>query len=101
MKFLRIIPVLSLVAFLGTLTLASADSFDSDTATIKKSTDKTAKVMVGKDTYMAPVTFADGADWSMVKDHYEVSDAVVAGLAKHKIVISIGSDGTASFTRKK
>jgi hypothetical protein len=30
-----------------------------------------------------------------------VADSVVAGLAKHKIGISIGSDGTASFTRKK
>jgi hypothetical protein len=101
MNYLRIVCLLSFVAFLGTVKLASADSFDSDTATIKKATAMSAKVMVGKDTYMAPVTFADGADWSMVKDHYEVSDAVVAGLAKHKIVISLGADGTASFTRKK
>lgn len=101
MKYLRLIPILSLVAFLGTFTLASAGSFDSDTATIKKDTAKTVKVMVGKHTYVAPSSFADGANWSMVKDHYEVSDAVVAGLAKHKIVISIGTDGTASFTRKK
>jgi hypothetical protein len=101
MKHFRLLPILSLVAFLGTFTLASADSFDSDTATIKKDTATTVKVMVGKDTYVAPITYTDGADWSAVKDHYEVSDAVVAGLAKHKIVISIGADGTASFTRKK
>ncbi len=101
MKHLRLLTVLSLAAFLASVTLASADSFDSDTATIKKDTAKTAKVMVGKATYMAPVTFADGADWSMLKDHYEVSDAVVSGLAKHKIVISIGADGSVSFTHKK
>ena len=101
MKYLRILPVMTLIAFLGSITLAAADSFDSDTATIKKDTAKTVKVMVGKETYVAPITFADGTDWSAVKDHYEVSDAVVAGLKKHKIVISIGADGTASFTRKK
>ena len=101
MKYPRVLPIVALLALLGTATVASADSFDSDTATIKKSTDKTAKVMVGKETYVAPIRFADGADWSMVKDHYEVSDAVVAGLAKHKIVISIGADGGVSFTRKK
>jgi len=101
MKFLRIIPVLSLLAFLGTFTLASADSFDSETATIQKASATSAKVMVGKDTYTAPISFADGADWDAVKDHYEVADSVVAGLAKNKITISIGSDGTASFTTKK
>jgi hypothetical protein len=97
----RLILSLSLVAFLATVSLASADSFDSETATIQKATASTAKVMVGKETYMAPITFADGADWSAVKDHYEVADSVVAGFEKHKIAISIGSDGTASFTRTK
>ena len=97
----RLLLSLSLVAFLATVTIASADSFDSETATIQKATASTAKVLVGKETYTAPISFADGADWGAVKDHYEVADSVVAGLAKHKIAISVGSDGTASFTTKK
>jgi hypothetical protein len=101
MKFTRLALVLTFAAFFATFTAASADSFDSATATIQKSGPHTAKVMVGKETYMAPIHFADGADWSMVKDHYEVADPVVAGLKKHKIVISVGADGGASFTRKK
>jgi hypothetical protein len=57
MKFTRLVPVLSLVAFFGTVVLASADSFDSETATIQKGgNDKTAKIIVGKETYMAPIT---------------------------------------------
>ena len=101
MNRLRLILSLSLVAFVATFTLASADSFDSQTATIQKATASTAKVIVGKETYTAPISFADGADWGTVKDHYEVADSVVAGLEKHKIAISIGSDGTASFTKTK
>jgi hypothetical protein len=101
MKHLRALLTLSLVAFFATVTLAAADSFDSDTATIKKAGATTAKVTVDKSTYTAPISFADGADWSAVKDHYEVSDVVVSSLKAHKLAISIGSDGTASFTRKK
>jgi hypothetical protein len=101
MNRLRLLLSLSLVAFLTTFSIASAASFDSQTATIQKATASTAKVMVGKETYTAPISFGDGADWSCVKDHYEVADSVVAGLEKHKIAISIGSDGKASFTRKK
>ncbi len=97
----RLILSLSLVAFLATVYIASADSFDSETATIQKATASTAKVIVGKDTYTAPISFGDGASWDVVKDHYEVADSVVEGLKVHKIAISIGSDGTVSFTRKK
>jgi hypothetical protein len=98
---LRLLLSLSLVAFLATFSLASAASFDSETATIQKSTAHTAKIMVGKETYTAPISFGEDADWTSVKDHYEVNDSVVSGLKKHKIAISIGSDGKASFTRKK
>lgn len=101
MKHLRVLLVLSLVAFAATATVATADSFDSDTATIKKAGPSTATVMVDKGTYKAPISFTDGADWSTVKDHYEVSPVVVSSLKAHKLAIAIGSDGTASFTRKK
>jgi hypothetical protein len=92
---------LSLVAFFAAFTVASAASFDSETATIQKKSDSTAKVMVDKSTYTAPISFADGASWDSVKDHYEIDPSVVAGLAAKKISISVGSDGTLSFTHAK
>lgn len=101
MKHLRLVLTLSLVAFLATFTLAAADTFDSDSATIQKASDTSAKVLVGSKTYTAPISFADGASWDTVKDHYEVADSVVAGLGAGKIAISIGSDGTATFTTTK
>jgi len=101
MKHLRLVLSLSLVAFIATFSIASADSFDSVKATIQKGGAHTAKVIVKKETYTAPISFKDDANWGTVKDHYEVSDAVVSGLEKHKIAIAIGADGTASFTRKK
>ena len=36
--------------------------------------------MVGKKTYTTGISFGDGADWSSVKDHYELSDASVASI---------------------
>jgi hypothetical protein len=101
MKHLSLVLSLSLVAFVATFTLASADPFDSETATIQKSGASSAKVMVDKSTYTAPVSFGDGASWDCVKDHYEVAPSVVSGLKAGKIAISVGSDGTASFTKKK
>ena len=101
MKHLRLILSLSLVAFVATFTMASADSFDSATATIQKAGAHSAKVEVDKATYTAPISFADGASWDTVKDHYEVAPSVVSGLKAGKIAISVGSDGTASFTKKK
>ena len=101
MKHTRLVLSLSLVAFLATVTIASADSFDSDSATIQKAGASTAKVMIGSKTYTAPISFADGASWDTVKDHYEVDPSLVSGLKAGKVAISIGSDGTATFTPTK
>ena len=43
MKYLRLLLSLTLVAFLATVTIAAADSFDSDTATIQKAGANSAK----------------------------------------------------------
>ena len=79
--------------------VARADSFDSDDATIQKATDKTAKVMVDKKTYVVPVTFGDGASWDNVMDHYDLSDASKAYLASGHAKLSIGTDGGATWTK--
>jgi hypothetical protein len=101
MKYLSLVLSLSLVAFFATFTIAPAGSFDSETATIQKSGASSAKVMIDKATYTVPISFGDGASWDCVKDHYEVAPSVASGLKAGKIAISVGSDGTASFTKKK
>ena len=100
MKHLRLVLTLSLVAFIATFTLAAADSYDSDMATIQKKTDSTAKVMVDKNTYVVPISFGDGASWDNVMDHYELSDASKACLASGHAKLSIGSDGGATWSKK-
>lgn len=90
----------TVAAFLATLTISRADSFDSDDATIQKASDTTAKILVDKGTYKAPISFDSGADWSCVKDHYELSDAAVALIKADKASISIGTDGTVTTHKK-
>ena len=99
MKHLRLLLTLSLVAFIATLTLAAADSFDSDMATIQKKSDSTATVLVDKSSYVVPITFADGASWSNVMDHYDLSDASKAILSTGHAKLSIGTDGGATWSK--
>jgi len=97
MKHLYLPLTVSLLLVLANV--ARADSFDSDDATIQKASDKTAKVMVDKKTYTVPVTFGDGASWDNVMDHYDLSDASVAALKTGKAKLTIGSDGSASWSK--
>jgi len=99
MKHLRLVLCLTVVALFSHATVTLAESYDSDETTIKKDGAKTAKVTIAKKTYTTAISFADGADWSSVKDHYELSDAAVAAI-KAGGSISIGSDGTVT-TKKK
>ena len=69
-------------------------------ATIQKKSDKSAKVLIDKKTYVVPVSFADGASWDNVKDHYELSDASKACLASGHAKLSVGSDGGATWSKK-
>ena len=100
MKHLRLVLSLSLVAILATFSIAAADTFDSDQATIQKKSDTTAKELVDKKTYCVPVSFADGASWDNVMDHYELSDGSKACLASGHAKLSIGTDGGATWSKK-
>jgi hypothetical protein len=53
MKHLRLVLSLSLVALIATFSIARADSYDSDEATIQKKTDTTAKVTVQEITFIS------------------------------------------------
>ena len=99
MKNLRLVLSLSLVALIATFTVAAADTFDSDSNTIQKKTDTTASVIAGKTTYVVPISFADGASWDNVMDHYDLSDASVAYLDSGHAKLSIGTDGGATWTK--
>ena len=99
MKHTRLVLSLSLVACLATFSIARADSYDSDEATIQKKTDTTATVLVDKKSYVVPVTFGDGASWDNVKDHYELSEASEALLATGHAKLSVGSDGGATWSK--
>ncbi len=90
---------LTLVATLATFSIARADSYDSDEATIQKKTDKTATVLVDKKSYVVPISFADGASWDNVQDHYELSDGSKAYLATGHAKLSIGTDGGATWSK--
>jgi len=99
MKHLRLVLTLSLVAFIATFNISRADSFDSDANTIQKKTDTTASVIAGKSTYVVPISFADGASWDNVMDHYDLSDASVALLSTGHAKLSIGTDGGATWSK--
>ena len=99
MKHTRLVLSLSLVACLATFSVARADSFDSDEATIQKKSDTTAKVLIDKKTYVVPIKFGDGASWDNVQDHYELSDASKAYLATGHAKLSVGSDGGATWSK--
>ena len=94
MKNLYLPLVLSTVLVLANV--ARADSFDSDSATVKKckSSDKCADVTVDKKTYTVPVTFGDGASWDNVQDHYDLSDASAACVKSGKAKLEVDSDNS-------
>jgi hypothetical protein len=100
MKYPHLLLSLSLVALLATFSIARADSYDSDEATIQKKSGSSAKVIWEKKTYVVPVSFGDGASWDSVKDHYELSEASEACLSSGHAKLSVGSDGTASWSKK-
>jgi hypothetical protein len=100
MKHLRILLTVSLVATIASFSIARADTYDSDDATIQKKSDTTANVLLDKKTYVVPISFGDGASWDSVKDHYELSDASAACVKScKKVKLSVAADGTASWSK--
>lgn len=99
MKHLRLLLTVTVLASIATISIARADSFDSDDATIQKKSDSTVKVLVDKKTYVVPISFGDGASWDSVHDHYELSDASKAYLASGHAKLSVGSDGGATWSK--
>ena len=47
-----------------------------------------------------PITFDSGADWSDVKDSYDIAPETLAGFKAGKLTLSIGTDGGATVHKK-
>ena len=92
---------LVLITMLVLANVARADSYDSDEATVKKcsSNSKCATVNLDKKDYKVPLTFGDGADWSDVKDHYDLSDASAACVKSGKAKLDVESDGSLKWSK--
>jgi hypothetical protein len=91
---------LALITVLVLANVARADSYDSDKATVKKcKSSKCADVNLDKKDYTVPITFGDGADWSSVKDHYELSDASASCVKSGKAKVEVESDGTLKWKK--
>jgi hypothetical protein len=96
--------ILCLATAFVAITLATSLKADDKVITITKASDTMAKVAPedgkGKPA-MVKIKFDDGADWSVVKDTYTVSDSTAADLMNGKDYVSIGTDGTAGFHSTK
>jgi hypothetical protein len=92
---------LALITVLVLANVARADSYDSDEATVQKckSSSKCATVSYDKKSVTVPISFGDGADWSSVKDHYELSDASEAALKSGKAKLEVESDGSLKWSK--
>ena len=93
---------LVLISMLVLANVARADSYDSDTATVKKckASSKCADVTLDKKDYTVPIAFGDGADWSAVKDHYDLSDASASCVKSGKAKVEVESDGSLKWSKK-
>ena len=93
-KLLSFLLVLTLAA-LGTHALA-----DDVTVLVTKHGDNMITLTPdgGKESAVTvPVTFDSGADWSAVKDSYDIAPETYSGLASKMMCVSVGSDGGLSF----
>jgi hypothetical protein len=97
MKYPRLVLSLSLVAFIATLSIASAHSDEAVTLAITKGGARTAKITMETKTYSAPISFGQGASWDSLKDGYNVPASYDELIEQGKVAISVEADGGISF----
>lgn len=96
MKYLRLILGLTLVAFIANSSLLSADPDKSVRILVAKSDETTAKVTLGSQTYLVPISFEDTSfSWNDVKDGYSITPAFASFIAEGRVSIYIGCSGAA------
>jgi len=97
MKYLRAIFCFSLLAFSAVASLARADDSDKSVRIlVAKANDTTAKVTIGTQTYLVPLSFEDNTfSWNDVKDGYNITPAFASYIAEDRGSIYIGCSGAA------
>jgi hypothetical protein len=96
--------LLSLTLVLALASFTTAALADDVTIALKKASDTKAKVTKfsnGKTLETVPISFASDASWDNVKDSYDISSDTASELAAKKASISVASDGTLTFSKKK
>jgi len=92
MKNLQLISTLCL--FIAATSLASADSDKSVRMLVAKANDTTAKVTIGTQTYLVPLTFENGSfSWANVKDGYYITPGFASLFEQGRVSIYIQCSG--------
>jgi len=96
MKNLQLTTTLCL--FIAAMSLASADSDKSVRILVAKANQMTAKVTIGTQTYLAPISAEDGnLDWNNVKDGYYITPAFASLFEQGRVAIRV--EGTTTQFR--
>jgi len=97
MKKLRFLLCLAVVAFITHSSLAKADNDDSVRLLVYPTNGDDAKIVIGSESYLVPITFEASLGWDDVKDAYHIPPAYASLLEEGRISIYIGCSG-ASFS---
>ena len=97
MKYLRSLLYLTIVTLITTWSLAKADGDDSVRLLVYPTSGDDAKIVIGSESYLVPISFEAGLHWEDVKDAYHIPPAYASLLEQGRITIFIGCSG-ASFT---
>jgi hypothetical protein len=89
-----LIAFLCLTSFFAYATLTRACDDDKIRFLVAKAGDQTAKVTIGSQTYLVPISIEKGLSWDDVKDGYELPPAYISLLKQGRIAISITCSGT-------
>ena len=101
MKNLRYRLCLLILAATINSSLASADTDDSVRLLVYKSSEDTAKIVIGSKSYLTPISFETGLAWSEVKDAYHVPPAYALLLKASRISIYIDCSGAQFHVLKR
>ena len=100
MKYLRSLLCLTIVTLITTSSLAKADDDNSIRLLVYPTSGHDAKIVIGSQSFLVPISFEDGFNWTDVKDAYHFPPAYASLLELGRITIYIGCSG-ASFTAHK
>ena len=93
MNYLRLITSFTLCLFITATSVASADPDKSVTILVAKADETTAKVTIGTQDYLAPITFENSLSWNDVKDGYSITPEFATLFQQGRVSIYIECTG--------